>query len=565
LKSVCRLAKTSVPRNRVYSKYAERCGTDRVIPLNPASFGKLVRVIFPGIQTRRLGVRGESKYHYVDLALINDSDDGEDARRPSLGPTGPTALKRQQSAGPKLDFNSIPRLPADSAQFPPRDSGVESTSSQYTPTSSKGLLFTDIYSNHFRPATVRTKTSYEYDLKFPSSEVLGASDVLEIELADITPYLPARTDPDSADNLMAMYRSHVTSLVDSVRYCKEKQFFRLFGTFHGTLTVPVQKLFAAPELAPWIKECDWMMYQKMIRNVSQLTLQVAPPIVLRFLDNVAKTLHSHIAKVFQPLPVHVLEAKLEPATLFAHLLRQMLRVNSTAHAAAVMLTADNHRTQMFVDWISHVNMKRIIANELPGSCAHEEVYNILTSEIRPLLGPLPQDIQLPTGTIYRAPYPDPPADPTESVIDRIAAFLTRLPFRFPNASARTILHCINALGSAAVREITVENGVSFQGWWLTKVFVDEMAQWLASLGGFLDHSPPNWNSPTYSPVIDESVNTALTNGGSASNNDSRYSSLDADFGPDQSFMSTASNVTMQNSGNPSHEGELLDPSRSLVW
>ena len=41
-------------------------------PLNPASFGKLVRIIFPGIQTRRLGMRGESKYHYVDLALIDD-------------------------------------------------------------------------------------------------------------------------------------------------------------------------------------------------------------------------------------------------------------------------------------------------------------------------------------------------------------------------------------------------------------------------------------------------------------------------------------------------------------
>jgi hypothetical protein len=33
----------------------------------PASFSKLVSVIFPGIQTRRLGVRAESKYHYVDL------------------------------------------------------------------------------------------------------------------------------------------------------------------------------------------------------------------------------------------------------------------------------------------------------------------------------------------------------------------------------------------------------------------------------------------------------------------------------------------------------------------
>ena len=46
-------------------------------PLNPASFGKLVRIIFPGIQTRRLGMRGESKYHYVDLALIDDPNDGQ--------------------------------------------------------------------------------------------------------------------------------------------------------------------------------------------------------------------------------------------------------------------------------------------------------------------------------------------------------------------------------------------------------------------------------------------------------------------------------------------------------
>lgn len=62
-----------MPRNRVYTSYTQRCGQDRVDILNPASFGKLVRVIFPGIQTRRLGVRGESKYHYVCLALVTDS------------------------------------------------------------------------------------------------------------------------------------------------------------------------------------------------------------------------------------------------------------------------------------------------------------------------------------------------------------------------------------------------------------------------------------------------------------------------------------------------------------
>lgn len=67
-----------MPRNRVFSQYATKCGNERVPPLNPASFGKLVRIIFPGIQTRRLGMRGESKYHYVDLQMREDvPDDGQ--------------------------------------------------------------------------------------------------------------------------------------------------------------------------------------------------------------------------------------------------------------------------------------------------------------------------------------------------------------------------------------------------------------------------------------------------------------------------------------------------------
>jgi regulatory factor X len=61
----------------VYCCYAEKCGTERVSVLNPASFGKLVRIIFPGVLTRRLGVRGESKYHYVDLTIKDQGPKSE--------------------------------------------------------------------------------------------------------------------------------------------------------------------------------------------------------------------------------------------------------------------------------------------------------------------------------------------------------------------------------------------------------------------------------------------------------------------------------------------------------
>jgi len=92
-------AKTSVPRSRVYHTYASRCATERVQPLNPASFGKLVRVIWPGIATRRLGVRGESKYHYVDLCLVNDPQENSQSGRQRL-----LSITSKSAEPPIMDF-----------------------------------------------------------------------------------------------------------------------------------------------------------------------------------------------------------------------------------------------------------------------------------------------------------------------------------------------------------------------------------------------------------------------------------------------------------------------------
>ena len=295
--------------------------------------------------------------------------------------------------------------------------------------------------------------------------------------------------------------------------------------------MPVQKLFAHPSIAPWIRECDWLMYQKMVRFVSQLTLQVAPPVVLKFLDTISKMLHVHISRTFQGHALHVLEAKLEPATLFAGLLHRMLRVNSAAHAAAALLMIDQTRDQMWADWVQFVNPKRIMESELPHCGAYAEVYTILVEDIRKLLAPINTPAWLEDRTHYQQNQQhnnnETPLSATamhiaysngngitsgnintdanlnfdpnlnansnlsnETVIDRLATFLMSLPTRFPNTDTRTLLYCVSALGTAALREITVENGLSYQPWWITKVFVDEMSLWLASMGGFLDHKPP---------------------------------------------------------------------------
>ena len=99
LKENCRKSSGSVRRDRVYCCYAEKCGTERVSVLNPASFGKLVRIIFPNVQTRRLGVRGESKYHYVDLTVIEEKQQKPPPLNPQLSSnTNSTASVAESNA-----------------------------------------------------------------------------------------------------------------------------------------------------------------------------------------------------------------------------------------------------------------------------------------------------------------------------------------------------------------------------------------------------------------------------------------------------------------------------------
>ncbi|KAK4501196.1 hypothetical protein PRZ48_007003 [Zasmidium cellare] len=537
LRQVCKPAKTSVPRNRVYSQYATRCGTERVVPLNPASFGKLVRVIFPGIQTRRLGVRGESKYHYVDLALEEEPPNMPHSWQGAAYQHMDNRQRSQSMSTQQIDFNNIPRLQADTAAFP--NDGSFDLQSAIPPTprgpASKGQSFVHPMSRGMQSGAPESAT-YQHTLRFPPSNMPVFSENEPVNLPPIHPYLPPRTDTDTAEALAALYRTHCTSLIDSIRFCKEKQFFRLYTSFHGTLTVPVQKLFTHPNLAPWIEQCDLVMYRTMVRFASRLTLQAAPPVVINILSNISNTLHDHIAKTFASQPPHVLEAKLKPATVFAGLLYRLIRVNQSAHAAANLLTVDHNREQMWREWTVMVNPKRVMEAELP-DCGYDEVYNIMTTEMRNLLEPLPayqddmsyynfeadnggfaQFLQSQTAPPSRS---GPSQVSTETVLDRWSAFLSSLPGRFPHAPARTILHCISAVGTAALRDITIGCGASYAHWWVLKIFVDEMALWLAEMGGFLEPTVPN--SPVNSTNMYQSP--VLENGMGRSHSGSRMSSI----------------------------------------
>ncbi|KAK3066050.1 hypothetical protein LTR53_017746, partial [Teratosphaeriaceae sp. CCFEE 6253] len=448
-----------------------------------------------------------------------------------------------------IDFNNMPRLQADTAAFPATDGAYElirpPTSTPRGPASqARAFAYPD--SRGMQSGSAESM-SYPHVLRFPSANLPAFSENETVALPPIHPYLPPNTDYDTAASLMALYRTHVTSLIDSIRFCKEKQFFRLYTSFHGTLTVPVQKLFTHASLAGWIEQCDLVMYRTMVRFVSRLTLQAAPVVVINILSNISASLHSHIAKTFANLPSHLLDAKLRPATVFAGLLYRLIRVNQSAHAAANLLTIDHNREQMWREWVTMVNPKRVMEAELP-NCGYEEVYKIMTTEMRSLLEPLqaPPYQDDPYGfsaynfddnssfaSFLQSQTGGPPGSrdgasgvSTENVLDRWSGFIASLSSRFPQAPARTLVHCVSAIGTAALRDITIMNGQSYGHWWVLKIFVDEMALWLAEMGGFLE--PTTGGAVMMNGTAHAQQSPVMENGHAQSHHSSHRSSMARD-------------------------------------
>ncbi|PIK57147.1 putative DNA-binding protein RFX6-like [Apostichopus japonicus] len=62
-----------LPRCVLYTHYLDFCKTHKYAHVGAATFGKIIRQRFPKLTTRRLGTRGQSKYHYYGIGIKKSS------------------------------------------------------------------------------------------------------------------------------------------------------------------------------------------------------------------------------------------------------------------------------------------------------------------------------------------------------------------------------------------------------------------------------------------------------------------------------------------------------------
>lgn len=500
-------------------------------------------------------MRGESKYHYVDLSLVPDEDDEKEemqdfsASASSLigqnsgpGPNPFASITRQQRS---LSMSQIPQVPIDTAEFPapknrttrpsiiktPSVTAVSRTSTA-RPAADCQSIGEPIFTLDTRnmPSTVRQALETSLPLSPQGQPYLTTQLSLnptnsekdngdaDFELPDIHSFLAQQStphDPSVASNLTNLYRSYCICVIESFRYCKPKPFFHHHTSFPGTMTVPVSKLLSVPALAPWIEECDMRMYRKMIKFMFPLTIQVVPGQVFETFSTISNKLVKHLIESFDKTPAHVVVAKVIPAIRFVHLMKQLQRVNATASAAATVLSNPATRTQMWCDLLLVSDPRNLLEQGQFSPDCLTAAENILRYDFKALLSPLDSDM---TDTYERentlwTPFfddgpPDAGDDTLLSINDNLndditssyflekwIQYLQGLAKRFPGHTAHCILNHHHFFWKAIISELGMNSAMTFQQWWVLETFLSTTLNWEVEVGGFLDESSASHHTP----------------------------------------------------------------------
>lgn len=522
-----------VPRNRIYARYVSVCADNSVKPLSPASFGKLVRILFPNIRTRRLGTRGQSKYHYCGVCLIGEPSSPESQRRVSGTPHQIPNLSRDIS-------QMSPDTPTNLSGFP----------------SNRSIFGSELKSHHRRhssmidspisarshvstPSVSHTPTDIRPSLSSPNA----SQSMSPMTLCPLEPFLPQRVDIDAADTLFALYRSYCGGMIEAWRYMQIKNMYHLVSSFYGSLTSPVQKLYACESVAPWIQQSDFLMYREMLKMISSLTLQEIPIQTLTAIRNVSSTLIPYMVESFSLLPESFVQSKLKPAQVFVNSLNRMVRVNETSQAAGRILTNKSDRNVMLSDWKKYVDAKSIVNREIHCKDVSVTVLRILSEDIPRLLSDYNVDKSV-EETKHTSDYTgsgevsdnrndkhtDENDNENENVnavehateiktedetkkdgleyhdeIGKWADYLSSLPEKFPNVPGRMFSLCMSTILTTALREMTLSGGAGFGAWWILRCWIDEYM---------------GWNNEKFFLLLNNNINTATRNNSTSTNNSS---------------------------------------------
>ncbi|XP_041861733.1 DNA-binding protein RFX2 isoform X2 [Melanotaenia boesemani] len=435
----------SLPRCSLYNHYLRHCQEQKLDPVNAASFGKLIRSVFMGLRTRRLGTRGNSKYHYYGIRVKPDSPLNrlqEDTQYMAM---------RQQPVHQKQRFKPLQKVDSMSDSLCGSSQHCNSTPEQSVAAQSQHHQ-QYIDTSHTLPP-------------FPSPD-LG-----------IQP-LPERINVNDIKKFQTLYRNHCEATLDVVMNLQFHYIEKLWQTFWYSTTpssdgsttipnsdddlesgIPREKLVALCKYEPvriWMRSCDHILYQALVEILIPDVLRPVPSTLTQAIRNFAKSLEGWLTNAMNNFPQEIIRTKVAVVSAFAQTLRRYTSLNHLAQAARAVLQNTSQINQMLSD-LNRVDFANV-QEQASWVCQCDES----------VVQRLEQDFKV---TLQQQSSLDQWATWLDNVVSQVLKPHQGSP-SFPKA-ARQFLLKWSFYSSMVIRDLTLRSAASFGSFHLIRLLYDE--------------------------------------------------------------------------------------------
>ncbi|KAG1325433.1 hypothetical protein G6F62_008552 [Rhizopus arrhizus] len=319
----------NVPRRNMYEHYKAHCIARHLVPVNSATFGKLIRIVFPELKTRRLGVRGQSKYHYCGIR-VRASTEAHQTNDPILDITEDNSSRLFDD---RSSSNINPSITAPNL--------LDSSTLTYVPSFVKPTIISYPFSNDFDNTLSSFISAYEAHCR----QILNLINNHQV---------------DRMNQTMSLFYEHVLEryqfLIRDIPEVTEAV-WRYDSLFYDTI------------IERFLPSVNFPLSQRMMTTLRAFTRELA----------------GLIDTYVSSFPVNFYQKKLDVARIFAAKFRRHLSLNHAAQTASAILNMPEHLSAMRKDW-EHFDFDGLLDQTLwVCDCNISEVRHILNQEIFDLL------------------------------------------------------------------------------------------------------------------------------------------------------------------------------------
>ncbi|KAH8351116.1 hypothetical protein KR084_004759 [Drosophila pseudotakahashii] len=337
----------SLPRSTLYNHYMQHCSEHKLEPVNAASFGKLIRSVFSGLRTRRLGTRGNSKYHYYGIrikpgSLLNSqSMDDKQMLAAGYGPTADGSGSGGPGSGPMVSVTS-------------------STAGQLAGSNGLGGGQGHRHSGGTKKHTFKPET-YEACIQYIGD---GTSALPSFPAIELNHSFNSELTLEDVDTFRALYREHCESFLDAVLNLEFNTVEFLLRDFwrasdNNNLDECEEEKYLSKtklyllchcaEVQKFVREVDYQFYQNTVDVIIPDVLRSIPNALTQAIRNFAKNLEIWLCESMLGVPEQLAQIKTSAVSAFCQTLRRYTSLNHLAQAARAVLQNGAQISQMLSD------------------------------------------------------------------------------------------------------------------------------------------------------------------------------------------------------------------------